>query len=586
MKLDDTTQANVESWLKGDFDEASKEAVQKLQGDELIDAFYQHLSFGTGGLRGIMGVGTNRMNVYTVRAATQGLANYINKIQGKKRVVIGYDSRHHSEEFAEQSAHVLAANGIEVFLFKELCPVPLVSFGVLHLKAQAGIMITASHNPPEYNGYKVYWSHGGQVIAPHDKRIIEEVDQIKQLSQVKQTENTSLIHKVDGEIERAYMEKIRPLALHPGDNQTHGKELHIIYTSLHGAGITIVPKVLEDWGFKNVTLVENQVNPDGDFPTVKKPNPEEPAALALGVDKMQEKAADILIANDPDADRIGIVVMHERGPYYLNGNEVACLVIEHICCSLANAKEMPAKPMFVKTIVTSQLFATIAQHYGASCLDVLTGFKYIGEKIAKWEEENKRLVTTHQYIFGGEESYGYLYGTHVRDKDGIISAAIIAEMALQLKMQNKTVVDFLFEIFKKYGVYANKSVSFEFEGKEGADKIQQMMKQLRENPPRKIGSIDVLSIEDYLLHRKKNLVTGLSEPLLLPKSNVIVLRLADLSTMVVRPSGTEPKIKFYCEVTDKHFHADRHSIEKSLKKCYHLIDERIQLLKKIIMVCV
>ncbi|MCP5469456.1 MAG: phospho-sugar mutase [Chlamydiales bacterium] len=582
MKLDDTTHTNIESWLKGDYDEASKKAVQALHGDALVDAFYKHLSFGTGGLRGIMGVGTNRMNVYTVRAATQGLANYINRLvkKGKRRVVIGYDSRHHSHEFAQQSAKVLAANNIEVFLYKDIRPVPLVSFGVLHLQATAGIMITASHNPPEYNGYKVYWSHGGQVIFPHDQEIIDEVNKIESPSQVHCTENTSLIHEVNGEVDDAYINAVRPLALHNGDNHTHGKKLHIVYTSLHGAGITMVPNTLKDWGFSNITLVEKQVIPDGDFPTVKKPNPEEKPALSLGVSTMQEVKGDILIANDPDSDRIGIVVMHDNEPYYLNGNEVACLVIEHICRSLKTSHQMPPKPMFVKTIVTSELFAAIARHYGAECLDVLTGFKYIGEKIALWEEENKRLAETHHYIFGGEESYGYLYGTHVRDKDGIISAAIIAEMALQLKLQGKTLVNFLHEIFSKYGVFANRSTSFEFEGKEGAEKMARMMGRLRDHPPEKIGNTSVITVEDYLNHQKKIFATGKTEPLLLPKSDVLLFRLSDGSKLIVRPSGTEPKIKFYCEVADKHFHPDAHSIEKALKKCYYLIDERIELLKR------
>ena len=582
MKVDDKTEANVESWLKGDYDDASKEAIKKMSTEELLDSFYQHLSFGTGGLRGLMGVGTNRMNVYTVRAATQGLANYINAKKAKKRALIGYDSRHHSHEFAMEAARVLAANGIETFIYKELRPVPLVSFGVLYKQATAGIMITASHNPPEYNGYKVYWSHGGQVLPPHDVGIIDEVNKIKEPKQVKHVETSSLIHEVDEEIDAAYIKAIAPLALHRGDNETHGKDLKIVYTSVHGAGITMVPKALGEWGFKNVILVDKQVIPDGDFPTVKKPNPEEQAALKLGVEKMKETGADILIANDPDSDRIGIVASEGDEPFYLNGNEVACLVLEHICRSLKTAKQMPPKPMFIKTIVTTELFATIAHNYHAECLDVLTGFKYIGEKIATWEEENKRLATTHHYIFGGEESYGYLYGTHVRDKDGIIMAAIIAEMALQLKLEGKTIPDFLFEIFQKYGVYANKSTSFEFEGKAGHDKMNQMMEKLRTDPPKKIGNIDVESIEDYLTHQKKILGSTQTEPLLLPKSNVILLRLADGSKVVVRPSGTEPKIKFYCEVTDKHFHPDKHSVQKSLEKCYRVIDERIALLHRLI----
>ncbi len=578
MKLDEKTEANVESWLKGDYDAASKEAIRNMKSEELVDAFYQHLSFGTGGLRGIQGVGTNRMNVYTVRAATQGLANYIHLNPGKKSVVIGYDSRHSSIEFAHEAASVLAANAIEVFLYKELRPVPMVAFGVLYKKATAGIMITASHNPAEYNGYKVYWSHGGQVLPPHDLGIIEEVNKIKTSSQVKRVKISPLIHEVDGEIDEAYIKAIAPLALHPGINKSHGKELAVVYTSLHGTGITMVPKALADWGFTNILLVEKQVVPDGDFPTVKQPNPEEPAALKMGVEMLLEKGADILIATDPDTDRIGIVALHEEQPFYLNGNEVACLLIEHICRSLKALKEMPPKAMFVKTIVTSELFAKIAHHYGAQCLDVLTGFKYIGEKIAGWEDEDHGKAVPHHYIFGGEESYGYLYGTHVRDKDAIISAAIIAEMALQLKLEGKTLPDFLFELFQKYGVYANRNRSFEFEGKAGYDKMAQMMDNLRKNPPTKIGDVDVVFVEDYLCREKWNLATGKKEPLLFPKSNVILLRLADDSKLVVRPSGTEPKIKFYCEVADHHTHSSRKSVEDALKKCDILMSDRIELL--------
>ena len=580
--MDDKTEANVESWLKADYDQASKEAIKKMSTEERVDAFYQHLSFGTGGLRGIMGVGTNRMNVYTVRAATQGLANYINAKGTIKSVVIGYDSRHHSHEFAMEAARVLAANKIEVFIYKELRPVPLVSFGVLYKKAQAGIMITASHNPPEYNGYKVYWSHGGQVLPPHDTGIIDEVGKIKEPSQVQRAESSPLIHEINGEVDAAYLKAIAPLALHRGHNETHGKELKIVYTSLHGAGITMVPKALEEWGFKNVILVEKQVIPDGNFPTVKKPNPEEPAALSLGVETMKANRADLLIANDPDSDRIGIVATERGEPFYFTGNEVACMVLEHLCSTLKTMKQMPAKPMCIKTIVTTELFSTIAHHYDADCLDVLTGFKYIGEKISAWEDEPEKLTSKHHYIFGGEESYGYLYGTHVRDKDGVIMAAIIAEMALQQKLLGKTLADFLFEIFCKYGVYANRSSSFEFEGKPGQDRMDQMMEKLRSKPPTKIGEVDVLLVEDYRKRQRCDLISGHTEPLLLPKSNVFVLRLADGSKLVVRPSGTEPKIKFYCEVTDKHSHPDRHSAEKALERCSQKTQEKIELLYRLI----
>ncbi|MFN0065439.1 MAG: phospho-sugar mutase [Chlamydiales bacterium] len=586
MKIDVQTQKNVDSWLEGSYDEASKQEIKKLQQEspqELIDAFYQHLSFGTGGLRGKMGVGTNRLNIYTIRNATQGLANYILKSKTKKQhlVIIGYDSRHHSRQFAEESAKVLAANKIEVYLYKELRPVPLVSFGVLHKKCTAGIMITASHNPAVYNGYKVYWEHGAQVLPPDDVGIIEEVNKITEPSMVKVAKlNDPLIHEVNGEIDKAYLRAIAPLALHPGNNQTRGKELSIVYTSLHGAGITMTPKALESWGFTNLHFVEEQIQPNGDFPTVEKPNPEEHAALKLGIEQMKRKNADILIANDPDVDRIGVAVAHEKEYRVITGNEMAIMLIEHICRSLLSTKQMPPKAMFIKTIVTSELCKDIVEHYGASILDVLTGFKYIGEKMAGWAAENRRLVVTHQFIFGCEESYGYLFGSHVRDKDGVVLAPLIAEMSLQLKLQNKTLVDFLYEIYQKYGVFHNECVSLTFEGKEGAEKITSIMKQLRQSPPKRILKADVLKINDYFVHDTTSLPSGKKEPLLLPKSNVLVFCLSDHSKVIVRPSGTEPKIKFYCEVVDKHYHRDTHAIKKAINKCALHAAEIIEDLKR------
>nr|MCH9703168.1 phospho-sugar mutase [Chlamydiota bacterium] len=507
--------------------------------------------------------------------ATQGLANYILSKKSKKGVVIGYDSRKNSALFAQEAALVLAANGIEVFLFEQMRPTPLVSFAVRHKNAIAGIMITASHNPPQYNGYKVYWEHGGQVLPPHDEGIIDEVSRVERVHRV---ESSTLIHQMGEEVDEAYIEAISKLSLHP-ENRICGGELSIVYTSLHGAGISVVPKVLKSWGFDTLNLVEKQVIPDGSFPTVSRPNPEEPAALELGIEELKRVQGDLLIATDPDADRIGIATLEHGKPVYFNGNEVACMVLEHLCQSMQG--KMPPKPMFVKTIVTTELFATIAKHYGASCLDVLTGFKYIGEKIAQWEDESKRLTSTHHYIFGGEESYGYLPGTHARDKDAVVMAAVISQMALQCKLQDKTLSDFLFEIYMKYGVYANATKSFEFEGKEGQEKMEQMMQHLREAPPKKIGHVDVRVMEDYWTHQMKNLETGKTAPLTLPKSNVILFRLVDGSKLVVRPSGTEPKIKFYCEVVDPHFHPDRHSVQKSLEKCYRQIDEKIEQLYRL-----
>ena len=583
--LDTKTECNIDAWLEGDYDEETKNEIRRLQkedAEELLDAFYTTLDFGTGGLRGIMGVGTNRMNAYNVRSATQGLANYIatqTPQQERHSVVIGYDCRHHSREFAEEAAKVLAANNIEVYLYKELRPVALVSFGVLHKQAIAGILITASHNPPQYNGYKVYWDYGGQVLPPHDQGIIEEVSNITSNEMVKTVALPhSHVHEVDGEIDAAYFKALREWRLHPGDNQTHGKELSVVYTSLHGAGITVVPPALRDWGFTNLTIVEEQAIPDGDFPTVKSPNPEEHAALALGIEKLKQVDGDVLIGTDPDSDRLGVVVMHEGKPFFFNGNEMACVLLEHICRSLKETHSIPKKAMFVKTIVTTELFRAIAEHYEGTCLDVLTGFKYIGEKIAQWEKES----IPHHYIFGGEESYGYLLGTHVRDKDAIISSACVCEAALQLKLQGKTLVDFLYEIYQKYGIYREKLESLTFEGKEGADRMREMMTYLRENPPKTIGEVPVEVVENYLTHTKLFTQSGKKELLTLPKSDVLRFWLADGSKIVVRPSGTEPKIKLYVAVVEKHHHVHADAIERALEDSDALLDELLISLKELL----
>ncbi len=584
--VDNKTQNNIDSWLYGDYDEQTKEEIRRLQrenSEELLDAFYTSLSFGTGGLRGIMGVGTNRMNAYNVRAATQGLANYIKTQTSKGSVVIGYDCRHHSREFAEEAAKVLAAGGIEVFLYSALRPVPVVSFGVLYKKAIAGIMVTASHNPPEYNGYKVYWDYGGQVLPPHDKGIIDEVNQITSNKMVKTVALPHpLVHEVNGEIDVAYLKAIHDWQFHPGDNHTHGKELHVVYSSLHGAGITMVPPALRDWGFTNLTIVKEQETPDGSFPTIKSPNPEEHAALEMGIDLLKKVNGDVLLATDPDTDRLGVVVMHENKPFFFNGNELACILLEHVCRALHQTHSMPSKSMFVKTIVTTELFRKIAEHHGGTCLDVLTGFKYIGEKIAQWEEEKGSGVPEHHYIFGGEESYGYLLGTHVRDKDAIISATCVCEAALQLKREGKTLVDLLYEIYRTHGIFREKLLSLTFGGKEGADKMREMMRHLRETPPKILADKPVTVMEDYLTHTKLHLETGKKETLVLPKSDVLRFWLEDGTKIVVRPSGTEPKIKLYCAVHEKHHHIDQHDMEKALEKCDRRLDEILHLMKEML----
>lgn len=580
------TQQNIADWLNGDYDEASKNEIRRLQREdpeELADAFYKKMSFGTGGLRGIMGVGTNRLNFYTIRAATQGLANYLNNQSGKelKRVLIGYDCRNYSKEFAEESAKVLAANGIEVLLFKELRPVALVSFGVRYKRCSAGILITASHNPAKYNGYKVYWNDGGQVLPPHDKGIIEEVNKVSFPTKVPLSDlSDPLIQKINGQIDQAYLAQLHVLQLHPGNNSKKGSELKVVYTSLHGAGITTVPPALRDWGFTNLQLVEEQSVPDGNFPTVKSPNPEDSEALSLGVEKLVKTDSDILIATDPDTDRLGVVVMHENKPFFFNGNEMACILLEHICSSLRSAKQMPAKAMFVKTIVTTELFKKIAERYGGTCLDVLTGFKYIGQKMSDWDGEQKVPNTMHHYIFGAEESYGYLYGTHVRDKDAIISCCLVCEAALEWKLAGKTLVDFLYEIYQKYGVFREKLFSLTFEGKKGAEKMKAITDKLRKHPLDQVAGKEVETMEDYLSRKSLSLRSGKTTPILLPKSDVLRFWLEDGTKIVIRPSGTEPKIKIYCGLFEKHPVKDRKSIESAISACDARLNEILEYLKK------
>ncbi len=591
IKMDAETQKNIDSWLEGSYDEATKNEIRRLQREnpeELTDAFFQHLDFGTGGLRGLMGVGTNRMNAYTVRAATQGLANYlatIPKTRARHAVLVGYDTRNHSKEYAEEVAKVFAANEIEVFLYKEMRPVALISYGVLHNECIAGVMITASHNPKEYNGYKVWWKDGVQVLPPHDQGIIAQVNKIKDPTQVKVGKlESQLVHLVSEEIDNDYVTTVRNLQLHPGDNRSKGKSLHIVYTSIHGGGITMVPRVLSDWGFGQVTFVDKQCNADGNFPTVKHPNPEEPEALQLGIDKLKEVKGDLLLATDPDCDRLAVAVAHHGKTVILNGNETACLALEHICKSLEEARGMPAKAMFIKTIVTTELFKTIVEHYRGTCLDVLTGFKYIGEKIAQWEEDKKVAVTPHHYVFVAEESYGSLFGTHARDKDAVVYSAIMCESALQLKKENKTLVDELFRIYHKYGVFREKMLSWEFEGREGIEKIKQMMETLRKNPPKNIGGVVVTVLEDYLNHTSYHLESNTKEALVLPKSNVLRFWLSDHTKIVVRPSGTEPKIKVYCATYDKHFLTDEKAIEKVIHNCDRRAEEYLNHFKQILKV--
>lgn len=569
--LDPQAESNVETWLSEAYDQDTKNWIQKElieNPDAVNQAFYTDLEFGTGGLRGIMAIGTNRMNVYTVRRATQGLANYILSQKAKDPAVfIGYDGRLNSKTFAEETAKVLAANGIKAYLFKELRPTPLVSFGVRYKKCIAGVMITASHNPPEYNGYKVYWQDGAQVLPPHDQGIITEVYKLKSLSQIKVASlNDPYIIPILEEVDEAYLKALDPLRLFPGEIH----DLKVLYTSLHGTGITLMPTVMKRWGVEHFSTVLKQCVPDGNFTYAKVPNPEEKVALDMGIEQMLRDKDDILIATDPDADRVGVAVRHGDQAYLLNGNQMACLCLDFLIKRLKMLKRLPDNSAFIKTIVTTELFKKICDKQGYASFDVLTGFKYVAEKIREWEEDHK-----FQFIFGGEESYGYLYGTQTRDKDALIMGVVIAEMAAQAKKQGKTLIDLRNDVFKEYGLYLEKLDSIKFpETKEGREKMKGGLGKLRNNPPTELLGKKVVTIDDYLtLIRKTGSKT---EKLYQSASDVLVFWLEDESKVMIRPSGTEPKIKIYCGVTLPTFSSVDEGIQELSKKS----DELIAALKK------
>ncbi len=544
QEVDQKIIEKAKSWLTGNYDADTKTAVKNmLENDpaELVESFYRDLEFGTGGLRGIMGTGTNRMNKYTVGAATQGLANYLKScfIDLKEiSVAIAFDSRNNSSFFARITAEVLAANNIKVFLFENLRPVPELSFAVRQLKCQSGIVITASHNPKEYNGYKVYWNDGGQLVPPHDKNVITEVNRITSIDEVKFAGNDSLIHLIGKEIDDAYLKMLKSLSLSPEiiDRQ---HDMKIVYSPIHGTGAVMVPPALKEFGFTSVNTVEEQMNPDGNFPTVLSPNPEEKAAMAMAIEKAKAIDAELILATDPDADRVGVGVKDLKGDYILlNGNQSATLLIYYLLNQWKAKGKLTSKEFIVKTIVTSELLKDIALSYGVESYDVLTGFKYIAEKIRQFEG-----VKT--FIGGGEESYGYLVGDGVRDKDAVISCCMLAETAAWAKDQGLTMYGLLINIYQKYGFYLEDLISITKKGKSGAEEIQQMMANYRSDPPKEINGIKVVTIKDYLLQKEQNIITGSIKPIDLPKSDVLQFFLEGGSKITIRPSGTEPKIKFY-----------------------------------------
>jgi phosphoglucomutase len=546
--MEQTIQNQIDQWLNGNYDEATKSEIRRLMREnpeELRDAFYKDLEFGTGGLRGIMGVGCNRMNRYTVANATQGLANFLkmNFPNEAIKVVVAYDSRNNSRQFADITADVLSANGIFCYLFDSLRPTPELSFAVRHLHCHAGVVITASHNPKEYNGYKAYWQDGGQLVPPYDHQVIDEVMKVTQSHEIKLTRNPELVKFINKEVDTPYLERIAALSLNPQAIQ-QAKNFKIVYTPLHGTGITMVPKALEMYGFKNVHIVAEQSTPDGNFPTVVSPNPEEKTALTIALQQAEELGADLILATDPDADRVAIAARNNHGKMeLLNGNMTGSLLMHYLLSQWKEHNKLTGKEFMVKTIVTTELIKDMATHYDVECYDVLTGFKYIAEKIK--ELEGKKL-----FIGGGEESCGYLVGDFVRDKDSVSSCCMIAEMAATCYNEGKTLFDLLADIYRQYGFYKEDLLSITKKGISGKEEINAMMEKFRTNPPKEINGSPVIKINDFKLRKSHDLLKGSESALTLPVSDVLQFFTADGSKITVRPSGTEPKIKFYFGVKE------------------------------------
>jgi phosphoglucomutase len=544
--MDAAIKQKIEQWLEGNYDQATKEEIRRLQEEnpnELIESFYRNLEFGTGGLRGIMGVGTNRINKYTIGMATQGYANYLkSSFPGKEvRVAIAHDSRNNSRFFAETTANIFAANGIKVFLFQSLRPTPELSFAIRHLHCQGGVVCTASHNPKEYNGYKAYWDDGGQLVPPHDKNVIKEIEKIAGVEAVKWGGGESNITMIGAAVDEAYIGMVRNLSVYP-EVVERQHNLRIVYTPIHGSGIKLVPEVLQRFGFTNVHVVDEQATPDGNFPTVIYPNPEESEAMSIGLRKAQQIDADILLGTDPDADRVGIGVKDKKGQWVLvNGNQTATLAFNYMIeARKAKGIAGPAD-MVVKTIVTTELIDEIARRNSVKCYSVLTGFKYIAELIKEKEGQEN-------YVIGGEESYGLMIGSQIRDKDAVSAVAMLCEMAAYEKDKGRSLYDKLIDLYVEYGFYKEHLISITRKGMNGQKEIADMMSAYRSHPPVAINGSPVVQLLDYEIHTGRNLQTGEVWEIDLPKSNVLQFILADGSKISARPSGTEPKIKFYFSV--------------------------------------
>lgn len=569
--MDENVKKNYEYWCTSPiFDDATKSELKSLEGneDEIFDRFYRELEFGTGGLRGVIGAGTNRMNFYTVGKATQGLANFINK-QGAaaKGVAIAFDSRRMSPEFADTAACVLAANGIKAYIFDSLRPTPELSFALRTLGCTAGIVVTASHNPPEYNGYKVYWEDGAQITAPKDAQIIGEVNAIKDYAEIKkmtteEAKAAGLYEVIGKEIDDKYMEALKKLVLHPEAIKQMASSLKIVYTPLHGTGNVPVRRVLKELGFEQVTVVPEQELPDGNFPTVSYPNPEDKKAFALALDLAKKVDADLVLATDPDADRLGVYAKDTKTGEYkvFTGNMSGMLICEYEMSQKKALGILPDNGALVTTIVSSNMAQAVAKEYGMKFIECLTGFKYIGEQIKFFEQTG-----SNEYVFGFEESYGCLVGTHARDKDAVVAVMALCEAAAYYKTQGITLWDQMLNIYNKYGYYKEDLFTMTFKGADGAKKMQDMMDAYRKNTPKQVGAYKVLRLRDYKNDVITDLATGETVPTGLPKSNVLYFELENDAWFCVRPSGTEPKIKFYAGIKGT-------SLEDSAKKLDELME--------------
>jgi phosphoglucomutase len=548
--LDPSILKKVNTWLEGNYDAGVKQEIQSLLDNkaytELTDSFYRDLEFGTGGLRGTMGPGSNRINKYTIGAATQGLANYLKKTYpGEKiKVAIAHDSRNNADLFSNITAEVFSANDIHVYFFKALRPTPELSFAVRHFGCKSGVMLTASHNPKEYNGYKAYGADGGQFVSPHDKAVMDEVAKIASIDEIKFNRVDANIEEIGEEVDELYLEGITKLSISP-EAIKRQKDLKIVYSPIHGTGITLVPQALKRFGFENVILVDEQTTPDGNFPTVVYPNPEEKEALTLALKKAQETDADLVLATDPDADRVGIAVKNTANEFILlNGNQTGCMLINYLLTAWEEKGKLTGNEYIVKTIVTSNLIDTIAKAKNVTCYNTLTGFKYIGELMTHFEGKQT-------FIGGGEESYGYLIGELVRDKDAVVSSAFIAEMTAYYKDKGSSLFEALIDTYVQYGFYKEKLISITKKGKTGAEEIKAMMETFRKNPPATLGGSKVVTLKDYEFRVETDLNTNTTKAIELPTSDVLQFITADGSIISARPSGTEPKIKFYCSVNGK-----------------------------------